>query len=159
MPITTLQELRDTAPPELRDLDPEDLVREYSARTGVPYGQAADFFGVKPTGTLREMRRQFAGGLVSDLPRMVGQGLQYTDIAPELGREIAQAAEARAPQYAYDPRRGLGGEIFAKGARAVPPMLPALGAAFVPGGQVVARYPARVPDGPGPKAHLPYASR
>lgn len=138
MPVTSLQELRDTAPPELRDLDPEDLVREYSARTGVPYGQAADFFGVKPTGTLREMGRQFTGGLVSDLPRMVGQGLQYTDIAPELGREIAQAAEARAPQYAYDPRRGLGSEILAKGARAVPPVLPAMGAAFVPGGQFVA---------------------
>ena len=111
MPIYNLQQLRDSAPAEFRDLPAEDLVRKYSQTAGVPFSQAADFFGIAPRGTLGEVGRQLVGGALVDLPKMVGQGLQYTGIAPETGRELVQGAEARAPQYAPDLRgRGLVGE-------------------------------------------------
>jgi len=139
VPIYNLQQLRDSAPPEFRDLSSEDLVREYSRSTGMPVNQALDFFGVAPRGTLSEMGRQLVGGAVVDLPKMVGQGLEYTGIAPEYGREMAQAAEARAPAYEPDMRgRGLVGQAGVLGSRAIAPMAPAVAASFLPGGQVAA---------------------
>lgn len=139
MPIYNIQQLRDSAPAEFRDLPPEDLVRQYSQASGVPFQQAADYFGVAPRGTFSEVGRQLLGGAAVDLPKMIGQGLQYTGVAPEYGREMVQAAEARAPQYAPDLRgRGLVGEAAVLGARAVAPMAPAIGASFLPGGQWIA---------------------
>jgi len=139
MPIFNIQQLRDSAPAEFRDLPSDELVRRYSQQTGVPFEQAADFFGVAPRGTLGEMGRQLVGGAVVDLPRMVGQGLQYTGVAPEFGREMAQAAEARAPMYAPDVRgRGLLGQAGVYGARGLAPALSVAPLAFVPGGQVAA---------------------
>jgi hypothetical protein len=139
MAIYTLQQLRATAPPEFRDLPEEELVRKYSQSTGTSFEQAADYFGVKPRGTLAEMGRQAVGGAVVDLPKMVGQGLQYTGIAPEFGREMAASAEARAPEYVPDMRgRGLLGQAGVLGARGLAPVAATLPLAFVPGGQVAA---------------------
>jgi hypothetical protein len=139
MAIYTLQQLRATAPPEFRDLPEEELVRKYSQSTGTSFEQAADYFGVKPRGTLAEMGRQALGGAVVDLPKMVGQGLQYTGIAPEFGREMAASAEARAPEYVPDMRgRGLLGQAGVLGARGLAPVAATLPLAFVPGGQVAA---------------------
>jgi hypothetical protein len=136
----TLSQLRQTSPPEFQDLDDEDLVREYARINNVPFEQAADYYGVKPRGLLGEMGRQAAGGAMVDLPRMVGQGLRATGIAPELGEGLVRGAEERAYQYEADPRaeRGLVGQALTLGARGLAPMVPALGAAFVPGGQVIA---------------------
>jgi hypothetical protein len=140
MSAYTLEQLRQIAPPEYRSLDPEDLVREYARINRIPFEQAADYYGVKPRGTLGEMRRQAAGGAMVDLPRMVGQGLKATGIAPQYGQELVEGAEERAYQYDPDPRaeRGLVGQAGVLGARALAPMAPALAAAFVPGGQAVA---------------------
>jgi hypothetical protein len=139
MPIYTIKQLRDSAPAEFRDLPEDELVRQYSQSTGTPFEQAADYFGVKPRGTLAEMGRQALGGAVVDLPKMVGQGLQYTGIAPEFGREMAEAAEARAPEYAPDMRgRGLLGQAGVLGARGLAPVAATLPLAFVPGGQFAA---------------------
>ena len=134
MAISNLQDLRDTAPAQFRDLPADELVREYSRSIGMPFSQAADFFGVAPRGTLAEMGRQAYGGLVSDLPKMVGQGLQATGLAPQYGKEMAQAAEARAPQYEPDMRgRGLLGQAGVYGARGLAPVVATAPLAFVPG--------------------------
>lgn len=139
MAIRNLQQLREKAPAEFRNLSDEDLVDRYSRNTGMAYEQAADFFGVAPRGTLREMGRQLAGGAVVDLPKMIGQGLQYTELAPQYGKEMAQAAEARAPDYAADMRnRGLAGKVGIYGARGVAPVLGTTALMFTPGGQVTA---------------------
>jgi hypothetical protein len=139
MAIRNLQQLREKAPAEFRNLSDEDLVDKYSRNTGMAYEQAADYFGIAPRGTLREMGRQLAGGAVVDLPKMIGQGLQYTELAPKYGKEMAQAAEARAPDYAPDLRdRGLAGKVGIYGARGVAPVLGTTALMFTPGGQVTA---------------------
>lgn len=139
MAIRNLQQLREKAPAEFRNLSDEDLVDQYSRNSGMPFEQAADFFGIAPRGTLREMGRQLVGGAVVDLPKMVGQGLRYTELAPEYGKEMEQAAEARAPSYAPDMRdRGLAGKVGIYGARGVAPVVGAGALMFTPGGQVTA---------------------
>ena len=143
MPIYNIQQLRDSAPAEFRDLPPEDLVRQYSQASGVPFQQAADYFGVAPRGTFSEVGRQLLGGAAVDLPKMGGQLMKYVSEPGqplyETGQSLVQAAEARAPQYAPDLRgRGLVGEAAVLGARAVAPMAPAIGASFLPGGQWIA---------------------
>jgi hypothetical protein len=139
MSAYTLDQLRAAAPAQFRELDDESLVREYARTKQVPFEQAADYYGVKPRGTLAEMGRQALGGAVVDLPKMVGQGLQYTGIAPEFGRELAESAEARAPEYAPDMRgRGLLGQAGVLGARGLAPVAATLPLAFVPGGQFAA---------------------
>ena len=138
MPIYTIDDLRKTAPAELQDLDDVDLVQEYSRQTGKQFEQVADYLGVKPRGTLGEMGSQVVGGYY-DTKKMIGQGLEYTGVAPEYGRELAQEAGAEAEKYAPDMRgRGLLGQALVYGARALPAMAPAIGAAFLPGGQVIA---------------------
>jgi hypothetical protein len=140
MSAYTINQLRANAPAEFKNLDDEDLVREYARVKQIPFEQAADYYGVKPRGTLGEMGRQAAGGAMVDLPRMVGQGLKATGLAPEYGQELVQAAEERA--YRYDPdqraERGLVGQALTLGSRALAPMAPSLGAMFLPGGQVIA---------------------
>lgn len=140
MPAYTLSQLRETAPAEFKDLDDEALVREYARVQQVPFEQAADYYGVRPRGTLGEMGRQFAGGLTVDVPRMGGQALKAFGVAPELGQELVRGAEERAYQYEPDRRaqRGLVGEAFVAGARGVPAVAPLIASAFLPGGQVVA---------------------
>jgi hypothetical protein len=138
MPIYTIDDLRKTAPADLQELDDVDLVREYSRQTGKQFEQVADYLGVKPRGTLGEMGSQVVGGYY-DTKKMIGQGLEYTGVAPEYGRELAQEAGAEAEKYAPDMRgRGLLGQALVYGARALPAMAPAIGAAFLPGGQVIA---------------------
>ena len=138
MPIYTIDDLRKTAPADLQELDDVDLVREYSRKTGKQFEQVADYLGVKPRGTLGEMGSQVVGGYY-DTKKMIGQGLEYTGVAPEYGRELAQEAGAEAEKYAPDMRgRGLLGQALVYGARALPAMAPAIGAAFLPGGQVIA---------------------
>lgn len=139
MSIYTLDDLRAAVPQSMRSLPDDALVREYSQRIGKSFEETADYLGLKARGTLAEMGRQAVGGAVVDLPKMVGQGLQYTGIAPEFGREMAQAAEARAPGYAPDMRgRGLLGQAGVLGARGLAPVAATLPLAFVPGGQVAA---------------------
>jgi len=140
VPIYTIAQLRASAPEEFRSLPDDELVNKYSQDTGMPFEQAANFFGVKPRGTLAEMGRQVVGGAVSDLPKMVGQGLEYTGLAPEYGREMAQNAEARAADYNPDMRgRGLVGQALVTGARGLAPVAAIAPLAFVPGvGEVAA---------------------
>ena len=140
MAAYTLSQLRQIAPQKFKDLDDEDLVREYARINKVPFEQAADYYGVKARGTLGEMGRQAAGGAAVDLPRMVGQGLKATGIAPELGQRMVEGSEERAYQYEMDrrPERGLVGQALTLGARGLAPTVPIIASAFVPGGQVVA---------------------
>lgn len=143
MPIYTLQQLRDSAPAAFKELPDDQLVREYSRNTGMPFEQAADFFGVKPAGLLSEMGRQAAGGLMVDLPKMGGQLMKYASEPGqpmyETGQSLVQGAESRALDYAPDMRgRGLVGQALTLGARAAPPMIPAIAASFLPGGQFAA---------------------
>lgn len=88
MPIYTLEDLREKAPRELRSLSDEELVREYSRRKKRPFEEVADNLGLKPSGFLSEMGRQFMGGLSVDVPRLVGQGQQF------LARELPGLTEA-----------------------------------------------------------------
>ena len=140
MSAYTLDQLRAAAPAQFRELDDEDLVREYARTKQVLFEQAADYYGVKPRGTLGEMRRQAAGGAMVDLPRMVGQGLKATGIAPTFGQELVEGSEERAYQYDVDrrPERGLFSQALTSGARGLAPTVPIIASAFVPGGQVIA---------------------
>ena len=140
MAAYTLSQLRNQAPAEFQELDDEDLVREYARIKQIPFEQAADYYGVKARGTLGEMGRQAAGGAMVDLPRMVGQGLKATGIAPGLGQRMVEGSEERAYQYDMDrrPERGLVGQALTLGARGLAPTVPIIASAFVPGGQVVA---------------------
>lgn len=139
MAIYTLQDLRNAVPQDMKGLADDALVRDYSQRIGKSFEETADYLGLKARGTFAEMGRQALGGAVVDLPKMVGQGLQYTGVAPEFGRELAESAEARAPGYAPDMRgRGLLGQAGVLGARGLAPVAATLPLAFVPGGQVAA---------------------
>ena len=111
MAIFSLNELRAAAPAELQGLSDDALLRDYSQRVGKSFEETADYFGFKPRGTIAEMGRQAVGGAVVDLPKMVGQGLQYTGAAPQFGKELVQGAEERAVDYVPDMRgRGLLGQ-------------------------------------------------
>jgi hypothetical protein len=139
MPIYNLEDLRAAVPSSMRDLSDDELIRDYAGRVGKSFESTASYLGFKPRGTLAEMGRQAMGGAVVDLPKMVGQGLEYTGVAPEYGREMSQAAEARAPAYIPDNRnRGLVSEALTTGARGLAPVAATLPLAFVPGGQVIA---------------------
>lgn len=139
MAIYTLEDLRNAVPQDMKGLADDALVRDYSQRIGKSFEETADYLGLKARGTLAEMGRQALGGAVVDLPKMVGQGLQYTGIAPEFGRELAESAEARAAEYVPDMRgRGLLGQAGVLGARGLAPVAATLPLAFVPGGQVAA---------------------
>ena len=139
MSAYTIRQLRAAAPAEFRELDDDDLVREYARVKQIPFEQAADYYKIKPSGTAAETVRQIGAGFAVDLPRMVGQGLKYTGLAPELGQDLVTSADERAYGWQPDLRgRGLVGEALITGGRAIGPMAPAIAAAFVPGGQVVA---------------------
>jgi len=137
MAIYSIRELRDSAPKNLQGLSDEDLLREYSRINGERFEDNADYFGLKPKGTVGEMGRQLAGGAMVDLPKMVGQGLQYTGVAPQYGLEMQRAAEARAPEYEQDTRgdrtRGVVGQALVAGARGVAPALSIAPLALIPG--------------------------
>ena len=137
MAVYSIRELRESSPKDLQELSDEDLLREYSRRTGERFEDNADYFGLKPKGTAGEMGRQLAGGAMVDLPKMVGQGLQYTGVAPQYGLEMQRAAEARAPEYEQDTRgdrtRGIVGQALVAGARGVAPALSVAPLAFIPG--------------------------
>jgi hypothetical protein len=125
--------------PDLSNASDSELLGEISKLTGNPYESLATTLGVAPRGTMAETARQVGAGVAVDLPRMVGQGLQYTGIAPEAGRALVAGAEERAPGWTPDMRgRGVLGEALVTGARAIGPMAPAIAASFVPGGQFVA---------------------
>ena len=139
MAIYSLADLRNAVPQEMKGMGDDALIRDYSQRIGKSFEETANYLGFAPRGTFSEMGRQALGGAVVDLPKMVGQGLQYTNLAPEYGREMAQAAEARAPEYAPDMRgRGLLGQAGVLGARGLAPVLATAPLAFVPGGQFAA---------------------
>jgi hypothetical protein len=139
MPIYNLEDLRAAVPSSMRDLSDDELIRDYAGRVGKSFEATASYLGFKPRGTLAEMGRQAMGGAVVDLPKMVGQGLEYTGVAPAYGREMSQAAEARAPAYIPDNRsRGLVSEALTTGARGLAPVAATLPLAFVTGGQVIA---------------------
>jgi len=124
--------------PEFKDTSDAELVGHISKITGASVGQISDTLNIAPRGTLAESARQFAGGLVSDLPRMFGKAVQY--VVPETSqagidaRGLVSRAEARGIGYEPDLRgRGLGGEIAVKGARGVGAAVPLLAASAVPG--------------------------
>jgi hypothetical protein len=67
-------------------------------------------------------------------------GVQISEPAPayRAGQALVESAERRAPEWEPDMRgRGLVGEALVTGARAVGPMVPAVAAMFLPGGQPV----------------------
>lgn len=85
-----------------------------------------------------EVARQGVAGAVVDVPRAVGMGLRR--FAPDgsswdqAGREMVEAADARAPGWAPDNEgRGWLPTALAMGARSIPRMLPAIGATVVGG--------------------------
>jgi hypothetical protein len=124
--------------PEFKDTSDAELIGQISKMTRTSTGEISDLLGIAPRGTLAESARQFAGGLVSDLPRMFGKAVQY--VVPETSqagidaRGLVSRAEARGIGYEPDLRgRGLGGEIAVKGARGVGAAVPLLAASAVPG--------------------------
>jgi hypothetical protein len=125
--------------PDLRDASDSEVLGEISRLTNVRFEDVADVFGVAPRGTLGESVRQLGAGLAVDLPRMVGQSLKYTGLAPELGERMVQSAEERAPGWTPDMRgRGAIGQALTSGARALGPVGASVPLFFVPGGQVAA---------------------
>jgi hypothetical protein len=139
MAIFSLNELRAAAPAELQGLSDDALLRDYSQRVGKSFEETADYFGFKPRGTLSEMGRQAVGGAVVDLPKMVGQGLQYTGVAPQMGKELVEGAEERAVDYVPDMRgRGLVGQAGVLGARGLAPVGAVMATSMLPGGQAIA---------------------
>ena len=136
--MSALNKLRQ-AFPELQDASDSELVGEVSKRTGVSVEEVSTAFGVAPRGTASEVARQFGAGLAVDLPRMVGQGLKYTGIAPETGEALVQSAEERAPGWQPDMRgRGVVGQALVAGGRGLGPVAASVPLFFVPGGQAVA---------------------
>ena len=92
MPIYNMNDLRAAVPSSMRNLSDDELIRDYAGRVGKSFEDTASYLGFKPRGTLAEMGRQAMGGAVVDLPKMVGQGLEYTGVAPAYGREMAQGS-------------------------------------------------------------------
>ena len=138
MAITSLKQLRETAPPEFQNLDARELVARYSQSAGVPFEQAASYFGVPARGLVREMLTQAAGSAMVDMPRMVGQAAEYLG-AEEFGQSLQEGARAREAAYAPDIRgRNVVGEALVLGSRAVAPVAATLPLGLVPGGQFVA---------------------
>jgi hypothetical protein len=123
--------------PEFKDTSDEELIGQISKMTRTSVGDLYDAFKIAPRGTLAESARQFAGGLVSDLPKMFGQAMQYavpeTSPAADAAKGIVERAEARGIGYEPDLRgRGLGGEIAVKGARGVGAAAPIMALNAVP---------------------------
>lgn len=138
MAITSLKQLRETAPPEFQSLDDRELIARYSQSAGVPFEQAASYFGVPARGLGREMLTQAAGGAMVDLPRMVGQAAEYLG-AEEFGQSLQAGARAREAAYTPDVRgRNVVGEALVLGSRALAPVAATLPLGLVPGGQFVA---------------------
>jgi hypothetical protein len=136
--MSALNKLRQ-AFPELQNASDSELVGEVSKRTGTSVEDVSTAFGVAPRGTASEVARQFGAGLAVDLPRMVGQGLKYTGIAPETGEAMVQSADERAPGWQPDMRgRGFLGQAVVAGGRGLGPVAASVPLFFVPGGQVAA---------------------
>jgi hypothetical protein len=138
MAVYTLDQLRKTAPEDVQSLSDEDLLRDYSRHIGLPYERVADYFGVKPSGTLAEAGRQFVGGLVAGVPRMAGMAAQaFSEPGRplyELGTQTREFGERQGLRYEPDLRgRGLLGEAVVKGARGLGEAAPVIGSAFIPG--------------------------
>jgi len=136
--MSALNKLRQ-AFPELQDASDSELVGEVSRLSGASVEQVSTAFGVAPRGTASEVVRQFGAGLAVDLPRMVGQGLKYTGIAPETGEAMVQSADERAFGWQPDMRgRGFLGQAVVAGGRGLGPVAASVPLFFVPGGQVAA---------------------
>lgn len=77
-------------------------------------------------------------GRPTGLERQYGVQVTEPDAMYRAGQGLVAGAEQRAPGWEADMRdRGLVGEALVTGARAIGPMAPVLGAAFLPGGQAV----------------------
>lgn len=97
MPIYTLQELRARSGKQYKDLSDEEFVRKYSEYRGVPYEELADQFGIKPRGFVSEMGRQIAGGVMVEVPKMVGRAGQFISREmPWLGEAVEIGAKGQA---------------------------------------------------------------
>jgi hypothetical protein len=85
----------------------------------------------------KEVGRQLVGGVVSDLPKMAGQGLRKLGFE-ETGGALQEYGESKAADYKPNNiGAGVVGETLSMGARAVGPMAPAI-AAGVAGGPMAA---------------------
>ena len=136
--MSALNKLRQ-AFPDLQDASDSELLGEVSRLTGRNVESLATAYGVAPRGTASEVVRQFGAGLAVDLPRMVGQGLKYTGIAPETGEAMVQSADERAFGWQPDMRgRGFLGQAVVAGGRGLGPVAASVPLFFVPGGQVAA---------------------
>lgn len=138
MAVYSIDDIRQQMPERFRDLGETELLREYSRNVGLPFEEVADYFGVKPRGTLAEAGRQFVGGLTAGVPRMAGMAAQaFSEPGRslyELGAQARAFGEERGLRYEPDLRgRGLLGEAVVKGARGIGEAAPALGAAMIPG--------------------------
>jgi hypothetical protein len=77
-------------------------------------------------------------GRPTGLERQYGVQVSEPDAMYRAGQSLVAGAEQRAPGWEADMRdRGLVSEALVSGARAIGPMAPVLGAAFLPGGQAV----------------------
>lgn len=132
MAIRNLTELRAAADPEYKALSDRDLVEVYSSKANIPFADAANFFGVKPGGGLREMGSQALAGLTVDVPSMVGQATKYFSdegsSAYKFGQGLVAGAERRGMTAQPDVRgRGLFSESMIAGARGIAPVLTTAG--------------------------------
>ena len=141
MAVRNIAELRASAPEEYKSLSDRDLVEVYSAKSGMPFAEAADYFRIPKTGTLREMGGQFAAGLTVDAPRMVGQALDYySGGGNQFAQRMIEGAERRGLTAQTDPRgRGaIRNDALIAGARGLGPVAATLATSVLPGGQVIA---------------------
>lgn len=139
MAIRTLADLRKKAPAELQNLSDRELVADYAQRIGADYGEALDYFRVPKRGLLGEMGSQALAGLTTDLPEMGARAIEY--FAPEGSaperyfRGIAEERAAAGQLKQADVRgRGLVGETFISGARALAPVVSTMATGLATGG-------------------------
>jgi hypothetical protein len=141
MAVRNIAELRASAPEEYKSLSDRDLVEVYSAKSGMPFAEAADYFRIPKTGTLREMGGQFVAGLTVDAPRMVGQALDYYSYGGnQFAQRMIEGAERRGLTAQPDPRgRGaIRNDAWVAGARGLGPVAATIATSVLPGGQVIA---------------------
>lgn len=144
MAIYTLNQLRQSAPQQYQSLSDRDLVERYSYDAGIPFEQAADFFNIPKSGVLREMGGQLVAGATVDLPRMLGESIDYFTGSTGQGRVsqgLIRGAERREATSQADTRGmgRVGRDVFVAGSRALAPTVATIGlgaAATLAGGPV-----------------------
>jgi hypothetical protein len=102
--IYSIDQLRQTAPEELRGLSDDELVFEYSKRKKLPYEDVANKLSLKPRSTLGQIGTQAKRSFEVEVPRTIGQATQR-NVDPERNADW-YAAEQGIEQMLPESRRG-----------------------------------------------------